>query len=436
MNAISSENHGRPKPVNRGGSLCVWPLLAMVACGGENGTTDPDPVVDPPVATSVTVAPGSAALSALGETVQLTATVLDQNGQTMTGASLSWTSNDASVASVENGLVTAVANGTATVTAASGNASGTASVTVSQVAAQVNVAPDMVTLSSVRDTVRMSAEAIDARGNAIGDAAFQWSSDDEGIASVDADGLVTAVANGTATVTASFGSASGMASVTVSQVAAQVNVAPEMVTLSSVGDTVRMSAEAIDARGNAIGDAAFQWSSDDEGIASVDADGLVTAVANGTATVTAASGRASGSASVTVLVELVGIQVTPRASTLFALDDTLRLTAEGVDANGDLVSGIGVTWTSENDRVAAVDMTGLVTAVRTGSVVIYAVSENLVDSAAVTVAQLAVRVVVTPEVDTLDVVGDMVQLSGWRSTRTTIWLRTRTTSGRPATRMW
>ena len=59
-------------------------------------------------------------LSALGETVQLTATVLDQNGQAMSGVSVTWASSDGGVASVgANGVVTAVQNGSATVTATS-----------------------------------------------------------------------------------------------------------------------------------------------------------------------------------------------------------------------------------------------------------------------------------------------------------------------------
>ena len=172
-----------------------------------------------------------------------------------------------------------------------------------------------------------------------------------------------------------------------------------------------MSAEAFDSRGNAIANAGFQWSSDDGTVASVDASGLVTAVRSGSASVTAKSGSASGDASVTVLVELAGLEVTPAASTLFAVGDTLHLEVQGLDANGNLVPGVSVTWSSEDASIAEVDMTGLVTALKTGSVNIIAASGNLADSAAVTVAQLATRVEVTPEVDTLNAVGDTLRLT-------------------------
>ena len=64
-------------------------------------------------------------IESLGETVQLVATVQDQNGQTMSGATVTWSSGDPSVATVDTaGLVTAAENGTTTVTASASSASG------------------------------------------------------------------------------------------------------------------------------------------------------------------------------------------------------------------------------------------------------------------------------------------------------------------------
>jgi len=79
----------------------------------------------------VTVNPGSASFTALGETARFTAEVRDQNGQPMAGAAVAWASSDASVATVDaGGLVTAEGNGAAAITARAGSASGSASVTV------------------------------------------------------------------------------------------------------------------------------------------------------------------------------------------------------------------------------------------------------------------------------------------------------------------
>ena len=184
---------------------------AVLACG------DDEPVAPPPsVATTVEVAPATAQLSALGETVQLSATVRDQNGNVMAGAPVEWGWTDNGVVTVNaSGLVTAVGNGTATVVATSGSASGTASVTVAQAPAAVTVTPDAIQLTAIGETAQLTAGVSDANGNAIADATVTWTSEDEAVATVDATGLVTAIANGATTVTATAGGARASASVTV-----------------------------------------------------------------------------------------------------------------------------------------------------------------------------------------------------------------------------
>ena len=143
------------------------------------------------------ISPESSTLVAVGETVQLTARVLDQNGWAMTQAAVTWSVSEASVASVDGtGLVTAVANGTANVTAAAGGASGSASVTVRQQAVELLVSPAADTLDAPGDTLRLTAEAYDAGGHGIPGLEFVWSSSSDSIATVDSTGLVTAAGRG------------------------------------------------------------------------------------------------------------------------------------------------------------------------------------------------------------------------------------------------
>ena len=161
------------------------------------------------------VSPGTAELSALGATVQLSAEVRDQAGRAMPGAAVSWASADTTVATVDApGLVTAVGNGAATVTATSGSASGTATVTVAQAVDSVVVSPPSVTVAT-GDTLRLSAEALDANGHPVAGVEFAWSSSDASVATVDGSGLVTGVAEGSATVRAVAGDARGTAEITV-----------------------------------------------------------------------------------------------------------------------------------------------------------------------------------------------------------------------------
>ena len=110
-------------------------VLAVVAlakgCGDGDSPTappTPEPARRP---TTVTVSPATHELTAFGTTVQLTAEVRDQNARVMVGATVTWTSSANSVAPVHaSGLVTAVGNGTATITASVGSVRGTAEITV------------------------------------------------------------------------------------------------------------------------------------------------------------------------------------------------------------------------------------------------------------------------------------------------------------------
>ena len=367
-------------------------LAGMISASGcGDGATEPiPPPPDPPRPTTATVTPGTAQLTALGATVQLAAQVLDQNGQPMSGTPVSWTSSDASVATVnDSGLVTAAGNGTATITASAGGVSGTAAVTVSQEVGAVTVAPAADTLVAFGDTVRLSADAFDANGHAVEGAEFAWASSDTLVATVDASGLVTAAGNGTATITATAGSVSGTAEVTVSQEVGAVTVTPAADTLVAFGDTVRLSAEAFDANGHAVEGAAFAWASSDTLVATVDASGLVTAAGNGTATITATAGSVSGTAEVTVSQEVGAVSVTPAADTLVAFGDTLRLSAEAFDANGHAVEGAEFAWESDDHAVATVDASGLVTAANPGQVVVTATSSGVSGHADLTIVSPA-----------------------------------------------
>ncbi len=367
---------------------------------------------EPLVATTIRISPLDVAFAALGETRQLTASVSDQNGNTLADASVTWASNDNSVVTVNaSGLVTAVGNGSAAVTASSGSAAGAVGVTVAQQPVRMGVTPGTHTLVSFGETVQLAVQPLDANDNPIAGVSVEWSSADESVATVDSDGLVTAIANGSADITAAAAEASATAAVTVDQRPASVDLSPSVDTLVAIGDTVQLAARPLDANGHAVVGAGVEWSSADQAVATVDSSGLVTAVGNGNADITATAGETAAAASVTVFQVAVAVDVVPAATTLFSLGDTVRLAASSVDANGYGVQGFSFTWSSENEAVATVDSEGLVTAVRTGSTDVFATSGELRDSAGISVAQLASEVRVTPATDTLEAVGDTVRLT-------------------------
>ena len=379
---------------------------AVAAADGSFARTTATMIV---LVSGVKVTPPADTLTALGDTVRLAVEGLDTNGNAVT--EFTWSSDDDSVATVDmsSGLVTAVANGAATITATGGGFSAAAQVTVSQAVAAVAVTPSTDTLTALGDTVRLKATALDANGHGVEDAEFAWSSGNDSVAPVDTVGLATAKANGTATITATADSVSGTAEVTVSQEVDAVEVTPPTPTLAALGATVRLKAAALDANGHGVADAEFAWSSDDLSVATVDPSGLVTAAGIGAATITATAGALSGTAQVTVSQEVVTVEVSPPTSTLAALDDTVRLAATALDANGHEVVDAEFAWFSDDHSVATVNRSGLVTAVGNGTATITATADSLSGTAEVTVSQEVAAVDVTPSTATL-AVGNTVTL--------------------------
>ena len=251
----------------------------------------------------------------------------------------------------------------------------------------VTVSPATHELTALGATVQLSAEVRDQNARVMAGATVTWTSSASSMATVNASGLVTAAGNGTATITASAGSASGSAVVTVMQSAASVEVSPSVYELTALGQTVQLTAEAFDENGHAVAGAEFSWESSDAAVATVDAGGLVTGVAEGVATITASAGEASGSAVVPVMQPVASVQVSPSAETI-GLGSTLQLTAEAFDENGEAVAGVEFSWESSDAAVATVDAGGLVTGVAVGVATITASAGSAEGAAEVTVADL------------------------------------------------
>lgn len=166
----------------------------------------------------------------------------------------------------------------------------------------VVVTPASASLNALGATTALSAVARNSAGATVSGKSFSWTSESPSVATVNAStGVVTAAANGTAVIraTVSGGSVSGTATITVQQAVAAMSVQPASGTVI-VGRTLQLNATATDAGGAAIASPQLTWTSSSTAVATVSTTGLVTGVAPGTATVTAASGTVTANASITV----------------------------------------------------------------------------------------------------------------------------------------
>ena len=154
-----------------------------------------------------------------GETITLKAEVLPADA---TNKTVTWTSSDATVATVKEGVVTGVKAGEATITASAGGKNATVKVTVKAAATSggetTTIAVTEVKITSTvtevtaGETITLTAEVSPADAT---DKTVTWSSSDTAIATVDSTGKVTGVAAGTATITAKAGEKTAAVDVTV-----------------------------------------------------------------------------------------------------------------------------------------------------------------------------------------------------------------------------
>ena len=364
--------------------------LALTTCGKDSPT-------GPPAPSSVAVTPASATLTAVGQTIQLNAAVVDLNGKAIAGATVAWTSSNASVASVSpSGLVTAHQTGTTTIKTTSSGVSGQAIVKVETpvVTGIILTAADTL-LTALGQTKRINALVRDQTGRPLSGIDLTWSSSDSTVASVDSTGLVTAIGNGPADIMASAGPSVGTLRLKVMQWAGSFTVSSTLITMA-VGTTYQLTSTVFDANGHVIVGASPYYTirfPPDRLIVQVDrSTGLIRALEEGAATIHANVG---GLRSVGIAVTVVGegiivqppvaaVSLTPSFYTM-ASGDTLRFKAKATDVADNIVADAVFTWTSADESVAVVDSDGLVTALMNGLTTISAASGGASARATLTV---------------------------------------------------
>ena len=137
-----------------------------------------------------------------------------------------------------------------------------------------------------------------------------WSSSDEKIAKVDKTGNVEAISAGEAVITAKSGEKTAICKVTVNIPITSIYLNKTSIELNSIGDSYQLNASYYPSDA----DGAITWKSDDEGIASVDQTGKVTAVGKGTTTITVSCGKVKDTCTIVSKGESDGSQIIPSPS--------------------------------------------------------------------------------------------------------------------------
>lgn len=348
-------------------------ITASVTQDGKTFTATCEVTVRTPV-TGLTLSPKSVTLELGGadgaETTTLTATVTPGSAS---DTSVKWYSSNPAVAAVDenSGKVTAVNPGTAAIVAAAADGGYVDSCTVT-----VRKLINAITLNKGTLTLTVGEkETLVASVNEGADPGVTWSSSDATIASVDeTTGVVTANAAGSAVITATSTTNSGIkgaCTVTVNAETTPVTGVTlnrtELTLKAAEGDNEAQS-ETLTATVTPVGatNTTVAWQSTDTGVATVDNSGKVTAVAPGKATVIATTedGRFTAMCAVTVPAPDVKVTLDETSLTMYVGDGNTTLTATVTPATAAYG---GLNWFSSDDDIAKVSGTGMTGAVTPGT---------------------------------------------------------------------
>jgi uncharacterized protein YjdB len=258
-----------------------------------------------------------------------------------------WRSSNSRVASVNTyGVVTAKKYGSAVITAKIKNAEASCYITVNKTEIILNRSSALLEHG---DSCELSAKTSN-------DSKVVWKSNKKSIATVNADGMVTAQKPGEAIITATADGSS--ASCTIIVKSPSVQLSKDCLTLYR-GQSAKLSAS-VSSRLSPI------WKSNKKSIAVVNSDGTVTALKNGTATITATVDRVVATCNITVLkpdISLSSEEITVKKG-------------EGAKLSATVSSGNTPTWSSSNTNLVTINSYGEIKAKQKGKAYVYATEDG------------------------------------------------------------
>lgn len=321
-----------------------------------------------------------------GQDFKIDATPLDLGGRPLRDRRLSWTSSDPDIALVTpDGVVKALRAGAVSITATADGISQEIELAVAPTPIDtVVLLPSELSLAA-GETATFRTLLLSREGRELEGRPVTWTTSDPKVATVNAEGVLSARAVGTVTVTASSGKRSGSASVKVIPPAvASVEISPRDLSLEA-GDAANVQAAPLDAQGEPLEGRALTWESGDPSTVRVEGEGRVVALAAGKTVVRAICEGVRAEASVVVTPERVRALLLSPESPNVQEGETLQLEAAAHSARGTLLRGRTIHWESNEAEIVAVDEKGLAQGIRPGSVEVRARCEDVQASVTVQV---------------------------------------------------
>jgi uncharacterized protein YjdB len=435
-NGVATFSNAR---INQSGAIYTLDVNSTGALAGTSSSF----AVNPAAASAITLVSGNNQTANFGTALAqpIVAKVADAFGNGVAGVQVTFNPTSgggsvtpASMSSNASGLAstqwTLGAAGTQTLQVASTGLTGSP-ITVNATGgsgpgplATTTVSPHLDTLTSFTDTRQITAQGRDASNNLVG-GTWTWVSRNPAAATVNTNGLVTTVADGSTYIVATeTGGTKDSALIVVQQRIAGVNVNPSSRSIYTSGNFT-FTAQAVDGRGVPMTtQPTFTWSSSAPSVASVNAStGFATGLAIGSAQIRATSGSTVGVSNLSVLTPITRIDVSfdstnapaPDNFTMTSLGEQRMYRALARDTLLNPMSGITFTWSSTNASVAVIDSStptkARALAAANGITSIQASAQGVTGSATLNVSQVLASIELTPATTTVAVAGTTPMLA-------------------------
>lgn len=339
--------------------------------------------------TSIEITPTSPVVR-IGGTRQLVATATYSDSTTGDVTySVTWTSSNTAVATVQSGLVVGMSSGAANITASLNGVEGSTTLTVPAPTLQsITITPTepSIQLHSQQQFLAMGHYSDNATVDIT--SSVTWHSASNAVATIASGGVATGVSAGTSVITASLGSVTSAVGATLTVKAAtitsiEITPASPVVRIGATQQLIATATYSDSTTGDVT--SLVTWHSATDSVATISPTGLVTGVAAGTSSVTASfSGITSPAVAVTVPAPtLTSIAITPIESSI-QINGQQQFEAVGTysdHAKADITSS--VIWSSTDANVATIASGGVATGVSAGATAITAEMGSVTSNSAV-----------------------------------------------------
>lgn len=332
-----------------------------------------------------------------------TLTVVYNPEDTTDDKTVTWNSTNTDAVTVDNGVVTAVGEGSSTVTATVGEKVATINYTVRIPLESITINGDETLSKNEEKTLTVTYNPTNTTDNKTVD----WESSNPEIVSIDSTGKITGKKGGTAKITATVGNVKAEKEV-------KVVVPIESVSLSGDDSILKGESKRLTATINpedTTDDKTITWSSDNEDVLFVDQNGQMRGIKEGTANVKAVVAGKETTKQITVNeIHIDSITIDGDQEFEMVKNQTKNLSAK-INPDNTTDDDKNVTWTSNKEDVAKVDNNGKVTALKEGEATITAKVGTHETSVKVNVKEIHIDSVVINELDDEFTRGDEFKFS-------------------------